>query len=125
MQGEYIPGVCNIGRAEIVRRNRAGKIGLAITIILLGLFLYLDTPRVWRIFIFIPSIIASIGFLQARMHFCAYYGIRGIFNLSSKAGKTDSVEQAEYRARDRRRSLQIIMYSAIIASMVTILAYFL
>jgi hypothetical protein len=125
LENKYVPGVCNIGRSEIKRRKQAGWTGLIITVILLGLLIYFDMPRSWRLVIFIPAIIMAIGFLQARMHFCAYFGMQGVFNFSSDIGKTDTVEQAEFRSMDRRKAWQIIAYSAIIGAVVAIISYYL
>jgi fatty acid desaturase len=125
IEDKYIPGVCNIGKPEINRRKQAGWTGLIITVILLGLFIYFDMPHPWRLIIFIPAMITAIGFLQARMHFCAYFGMRGLFNFSPEIGKTDTVEQAEFRAIDRRKAWQIITYSAITGVVVAIIFYYL
>lgn len=125
VEDKYIPGVCNIGKSEIKRRKQAGWSGLIITVILLGLLIYFDMPRPWRLVIFIPAMIMAIGFLQARMHFCAYFGMHGVFNFSPDIGKTDTVEQAEFRAMDRRKAWQIIAYSAIIGAVVAIIFYYL
>lgn len=121
----YIPGVCNIGKNEIKRREQAGWFGVITAVILYSLIVYLNAPRLWRLIIFIPTTMAAIGFLQARMHFCAYFGMRGVFNFSPAAGKTDTVEQAEFRAMDRRKAWKIIIYSAIIGAVVAIAAYYL
>jgi hypothetical protein len=69
--------------------------------------------------------ITAIGFLQARMHFCAYFGMQGVFNFSPEIGKTDTVEQAEFRAMDRRKAWRIITYSAIIGVVIAIISYYL
>ncbi len=125
VENKYVPGVCNIGRSEIKRRKQAGWTGLIITVILLGLLIYFNMPRPWRLVIFIPAMIMAIGFLQAYMHFCAYFGMHGVFNFSSDIGKTDTVEQAEFRSMDRRKAWQIIAYSAIIGAVVAIISYYL
>ena len=124
-QNQYIPGVCNIGKSETNRRKQAGWLGLIVTIVLYGLLVYIGAPRLWRLFIFIPAMMAAVGFLQARMHFCAYFGMQGVFNFSPEIGKTETVEQAEFRAMDRRRALQIIIYSVIIGAVVAAAAYYL
>ena len=74
--------------------------------------------------LFIPSTIAAIGFLQAYLHFCAYFGIAGLFNLGEEAGKTDTVEQAEFRAMDQRKAWHIMIYSVIIGIAAAFLAYY-
>ncbi|MCZ7381016.1 MAG: hypothetical protein O8C64_05535 [Candidatus Methanoperedens sp.] len=121
-QNQYIPGVCNIGRSEIKMRKLAGWVGLVITIILYGSLVYFGVPRIWRLIIFIPSAMAAIGFLQARMHFCANFGMRGIFNFG-EIGNKDTVEQAEFRAADRRKAMQIISYSVIAGIAAAVIAY--
>ncbi len=121
-QNVYIPGVCNIGRSEIKMRKLAGWIGLVITIILYGAFVYLGVARIWRVIIFIPFTMAAIVFLQARMHFCANFGMRGVFNFG-EIGNTDTVEQAEFRAADRRKAIRIILYSVIAGIAAAVVAY--
>ncbi len=122
MEERYIPGVCNIGKNEIRKRKYGGWTGLIITIILFSVLVYFDVPRVWRFLIFVPATMAAVGFLQARMHFCAYFGLRGVFNMG--ADSTDTVEQAEFRAMDRKKAWQIIQYSMLIGAVVAIAAYY-
>ena len=56
------------------------------------------------------------------MHFCAYFGFASLFNFDD-VGKTDSVSQAEFRAKDRRKAWQIIIYSVLVGAAVAFLAY--
>lgn len=121
----YIPGVCNIGKSEIKRRKQAGWFGVLASIILYSLIVYLNAPRLWRLIIFIPATVAAIGFIQARMHFCAYFGMRGVYNLSPVVGSTETIGEEEFRAIDRRRARVVIMYSAIIGAVVAAAAYYL
>ncbi len=123
-QDKYIPGVCNIGRSEIKRRKQAGWFGLILTVLLLGMFIFLNVPPLWRLIIFIPAIIAAVGFLQARMHFCAYFGMQGVFNFSMEVGKTEDVVNEEFRTLDRRRAWRIIIYSVVISAFVSFGAYY-
>ncbi len=123
-QDMYIPGACNIGKSEIRMRRLLGWAGLISTVIVYILFVFLNVPHVWRPVIFIPSTMAAIGFLQAHMHFCAYFGMVGLFNFSADVGKTDTVEQAEFRAMDRRKAWQIIIYSFLIGIAAAVLAYY-
>lgn len=67
---------------------------------------------------------SATGFLQAYMHFCAYFGFASLFNFGD-VGKTDSVQQAEFRAQDRRRAWQIVIYSILVGATVAFLAYLL
>jgi hypothetical protein len=121
---EYIPGVCNIGRAEIRQRKVIGWVALAATVGLWGGCLVWRAPAVWRLVLFFPATIAAIGFLQAAWHFCAKFGLGGVFNFGPHVGRTDSVEQAEYRRKDRRTAWQIIGLSVLAGVVVGAAAYF-
>lgn len=124
IQNKYVPGVCNIGDDEIKRRRQSGWIGLAATVVLWGIFVWLDAAPVWRLLIFFPAMMSATGLLQAYMHFCAYFGFASLFNFGD-VGKTDSVQQAEFRAKDRKKAWQIVIYSVLIGIAVAALAYFL
>jgi hypothetical protein len=121
---QYIPGVCNIGPAEISRRRTTGWIGLVITIILWAFFIFFHVSTPWRLFLFFPSAFAGSGFIQAAMHFCSGFGMKGVFNFGNELYKTTSVEEKEFKAADRRKAFQIIGYSVIIGLIVTLIACF-
>jgi hypothetical protein len=120
---QYIPGVCNIGPAEIAKRRQTGWGGLIATVVLWGIFIGFDTPHVWRLSLFIPTLMSSTGFLQARMHFCAYFGFASFFNFESKVGDTNDVLEAEFRAKDKEKAWQILIYSSLIALAVALIAF--
>ncbi len=111
---EYVPGVCNIGPAEIAMRKRTGWIGFALIVFLWGVLTSLGSSVMWFSLLFIPSAISGVGFIQAKMHFCAAFGMRGLFNFGPKVGKTDTALQAEFRAQDKKKSMQILLYSALV-----------
>jgi len=122
---KYIPGVCNIGPAEINRRMRGGWFGLGLTILLWLAFWAFRVPAPWRLTLFFPAFTGAEGFLQAAFHFCAGFGMRGVFNFGSEVGKTDSVEQAEFRRIDLRKAQLISLYSALIGIGVAALGFLL
>lgn len=122
---EYIPGVCNIGTAEIRRRRQSGWIGVGATILLWAVFLVFRVPAPWRLTLFVPAMLGATGFLQAAFHFCAAFGMRGVFNFKSEVGKTDTVEQAEFRRKDRQKARMIGLYSALISAAVAAAGFFL
>ncbi len=123
LNNQYIPGVCNIGPAEIRLRKRLGWWGLIITIVLWAVLVWFGVPAAWRLVVFIPVFFAANGFLQGFMHFCAGFGMKGVFNFGPAVGKTDSVSQAEFRKKDRRKAQQIFAYSAIIGIVVALIAF--
>ncbi len=104
--GEYRPGVCNIGPAEIRRRRRIGYLGLAGALALGGVLLAVDAPEVARLTIALPVAGALSGFLQARLRFCAGFGMAGLRNMGD-LGEQVLVEDTAARAADRRKALQI------------------
>jgi hypothetical protein len=120
-ENKYIPGVCNIGREEIKQRKIVGIIGLIATVITLFLLIYFDTSIGIKFFIFIPAVISSIGFLQARAHFCIYYGWASLFNFDS-LGKKNIVEKDEYKIADKKKSFRIVLYSLLIGLIIVIAA---
>jgi len=123
-RAEYIPGVCNIGAAEISRRRQSGWFGLGATVLLWVLFFLLRVPAPWRLFLFLPAALGAAGFLQAAFHFCAAFGMRGVFNFGAEVGKTDTVEQAEFRRRDVRKARLIGLYSFLVGAAVAVVGYF-
>jgi hypothetical protein len=117
--GKYIPGVCNIGDAEIRKRTRFGWAGLLAYILLGALLLLIDSDRTVRVVLFFPAFAASLGFLQGYMHFCAYFGLSALFNFGEAGSSPEEIWEEELRAADRKRAWQIIGYSAIIAVAMT------
>ena len=122
---KYVPGVCNIGPAEINRRRRSGWVGLGATILLWMAFWFFRVPAPWRMLLFFPAFLSAEGFLQAAFHFCAGFGSRGLYNFGTEVGKTETVEQAEFRQKDQRKALLISLYSALIGIAIAILGFLL
>lgn len=124
MSNQYVPGICNIGPAEIARRRRVGWIGLIVAVALLFLLILLNAPSATHLLVFFPAAISSSGFLQAHLKFCAGFGSKGLYNFSSKVGKTNHVDDAKYRLKDQRRALQIILMSTSIGLIVAFACFF-
>ena len=120
----YVPGVCNIGGAEIRERLRFGWGGLVVTVVLAAAFFVFRVPAPWRFFLFLPATLAAVGFLQAAFRFCANFGMRGVFNFGPEVGKTDTVEQAEFRRKDRAKAFQIVSFSVLIGVVVALAGFF-
>jgi hypothetical protein len=109
--GEYYPGACNIGPAEIARRRRAGILGLAAAAILAVALLALGAPPAARLLVGLPLAGGVVGLLQARLRFCAAYGMSGVRNFGP-LGSVERVEDARARRADRARALLIFGTSA-------------
>jgi len=121
----YIPGVCNIGPAEIRYRRSMGILGLVATIVFLVIFIVFNVPPVWRLIIFIPAAGTAAGLLQAQLHFCVRFGMSGLFNFSDDIAKRENVEQAEFRKKDQQKAITIMAASAIFGLVVMLLSLYL
>lgn len=121
----YAPGVCNIGEEEIRKRARFGWAGLAAYMALGALLLFVDAGRAARLILFVPAFAASLGFVQAHMHFCAYFGLSALFNFGEAGSTPEEIWEEELRAADRRTAWRIIGYSALIAIAMTVPVYLL
>lgn len=119
---KYVPGVCNIGQAEITQRNHVGMAGVVMTVLLWAGLAYLEAPGWLRFTVAIPATIGAMGYIQAYLHFCAAFGLQGVFNLDKEAGKTDTIQQAEFRAQDRAKATKILMAALAIGLAVGLLA---
>lgn len=121
MQNQYIPGVCNIGNEEIKKRKQAGWTGLVLTVVLWALFVWTEVPSLWRLTLFLPAMMSATGFFQAYSHFCVYFGFANLFNFGN-VGTTDSVEQAEFRAKDKKKAWNILLSSILVGIVVALIA---
>jgi hypothetical protein len=121
----YVPGVCNIGPAEIVARKRIGWIGFLATVLLWAACIFFGIAAPWRLLLFIPAAMSATGFIQAYAHFCAGFGMKGLFNFGTEVGKTETVQQQEFRKMDRQKALRIIGYSIALGVAIALLAFYL
>src|ERR1044072_7039106 len=117
---QYIPGVCNIGRAEMQRRWRLGWGALVVALLYLAVCVGFRFAPAWRLLVFLPALLSALGFIQHAWHFCAKFGLGGVFNFGPQLNHTDTVEQAEFRRKDRRTAIQIIVMSVVIAIVVAV-----
>ena len=116
---EYISGSCNIGPAEIQKRKAAGYFGLALYLIC-AIVVITTTEPVWvRGISFLPALIGSVGFIQARRKFCVAYGFMGAFNFGTASKVTDKAALAA----DRKYALSVFMQALIISLILTYFLY--
>jgi hypothetical protein len=120
---KYIPGVCNIGPAERAKRRQTGYVALLASIILMVTLVAIGAPRGWRLLLILPLSVAAVGFLQDRLHFCIGFGFKGLYNVINSAGTTDSVSQAEYRAKDRKKAMSIVWLSLVSGVVIAVLCF--
>lgn len=124
MSTEYIPGSCNIGKGEIRRRQLVALIGIFLTFSSATALLATNQSRTNRLSIFIPALIFSIGFIQARSKFCLAYGFAGTFNFE-RIGKISRVQSVQDRKADRKTAIIILLKSAALAALITAIFFIL
>lgn len=115
---EYIPGVCNIGKAEIASRKRVANFGLFAYILVSVLMVSNDAPVAARLIVFIPALVGAIGFVQARAKFCVAFGFMGIFNFG-KMGTSTKIEFTDALKADREHAFQLLARAILIAAVLT------
>ena len=79
-----------------------------------------NAPRNARYGIFVPLMIASVGWVQSRSKFCLAYGFAGTFNMG-KLGDISRVADAASKAADRKTALTILVKSTALAAIITLL----
>src|SRR5512132_2149424 len=97
--GQYLPGVCNIGPAEIARRRRARLLGAAVTVAVLVAMIALHASPLVRFLVALPAAGTAIGLLQAWLKFCVAFGSAGVFNFGP-LGREQHVADKQARSRD-------------------------
>jgi len=124
VSSHYLAGTCNIGKGEIRRRQIVALIGLIFSISSFATLVTTNAPRGARLGIFLPLMVASIGWVQSRAKFCLAYGFAGTFNFG-KLGQISRVSDSVSRAADRATALKILFKSAALTALVTAIIYIL
>jgi hypothetical protein len=86
--------------------------------LLLVVLIAIAAPRGWRLILVLPASAAATGFLQDALHFCAGFGMKGLYNVINSAGVTDNVSSEEFRRKDKQKALTIIGLSLVIGVVV-------
>ena len=120
----YIPGMCNIGKGEIRRRQFVALVGTVLSVIALIGFISTSATPSARLSIFIPLSVAAIGWVQSRKKFCLAYGFMGTFNFG-KLGQLSKVSDKSALAADRKTALSILAQSLALAAILTLVVYLL
>jgi len=124
VSSDYIPGSCNIGKAEVKRRQIVAVFGLIIMLISIAAITSSEQSRTARLSIFLPALIFSVGFIQSRSKFCLAYGLAGTFNFG-KLGDISKVQSLEDKRADRKTASLILFKSIALAAAITAVFYLL
>ena len=120
----YIAGSCNIGTREIMRRRIVALSGLLFAVITASMVLAQDSNKSTRWAVFLPLLVASIGWIQSRRKFCLAYGLAGTFNFG-RMGDIKRVNDPISRNADRKTALTILLQAIGLAFALTLVFYFL
>ena len=118
MSYSYIPGTCNLGKAEVRSRQFVALVGLILSATSFIGLVVADAPNGARWSLFVPLMVFAVGFVQSRKRFCLAYGFMGTFNLG-RLGELSRVQSSEDRRADRKTALTILFQSALLALAVT------
>ena len=119
----YIAGSCNIGTREIMRRRIVALSGLLFAVITASAVLAEGANKSTRWAVFVPLLVASIGWIQSRRKFCLAYGLAGTFNFG-RMGDIKRVIDPISRNADRKTALTILLQSIALAFAVTLVFTF-
>lgn len=114
MSDSYIPGTCNLGKAEVRSRQIVALVGLVATLILATGLISSSAPQASGLTLFAPLMVFAVGFIQSRRKFCLAYGLAGTFNLG-KLGQISKVANPEDKAADRKTALSILAQATALA----------
>lgn len=114
MSDTYIPGTCNLGKAEVRSRQIVALVGLVASLILATGLIASSAPQVSGLTLFAPLMVFAVGFIQSRRKFCLAYGLAGTFNLG-KLGQISKVANPEDKAADRKTALSILAQATALA----------
>lgn len=114
MSDTYIPGTCNLGKAEVRSRQIVALVGLVASLILATGLIASSAPQASGLTLFAPLMVFAVGFIQSRRKFCLAYGLAGTFNLG-KLGQISKVANPKDKAADRKTALSILAQATALA----------
>jgi len=120
--GTYIPGTCNIGKDEIIRRRNGAIFSGILSFLLAAGLLLIHAEKLWRLFLFLPVTSFVIGVQQWYYKFCMGFGMKGIFNFG-EIGKITTVKDSEMIKADKRKAINMLVAGLISGILIAIFFY--
>jgi hypothetical protein len=108
----------NLGEAEVAKRKRRGLWSFALALVLALIFIVAKVPDVVRLLVWVPFFFGYLGLLQAHRKTCVVLAFQGKQNLDQ--GIVFLPDQTE-ASRLKRRSVGILLSSALLAAVCTVL----
>lgn len=110
---EYIPGVCNIGKAEVERRKSKFKFSIFLLLVASIVYLWFDDSTAVLGLQIVLACYSSILFFQIRQKFCIAFGWFNLYNFGELNTKKQQVSDNDYRQKDRLQVARILTFSLI------------
>jgi hypothetical protein len=107
----------NIGPRQRARRVRVGAGLLAVSVLLGAVLLFEQAARPWRVLVFVPLLLGSIGLLQVPAKTCVLLAARGLKDLDD--GEIEIVDPEE-RRKLARQARRVAAQAAAIATVLTV-----
>ena len=103
-ESTYTPGVCNIDRVGVRRRELEGKISLFVGVIVLSIMYYFRVAPLYRYLAAFGFAIGTFtGFVQAKNKFCVVNGGLGFYEAG---GKRLPINDLEAKKKDKLRTIK-------------------
>ena len=109
----------NIDGNQVSYRKISGYISLACVVVFIASVFIFD-PGIWRVLVFLPTIVMSISLLEASNKTCIVYSSIGIKHMGEKYEKE---RDAEFLKQQRLRSLKIVLSGTTISLILTYIVY--
>lgn len=101
----YVPGMCNINKAEIAYRKKAMWFGIGLSAVLfIGLLALNASTIVIVAVLFLFVFIGAINFLQVRNKFCVSYAASGRQNADEGSEAASEITEETARAADKAKA---------------------
>lgn len=124
MLEQYIPGICNLGNQQLMKRKRFAAKSAGFTVWAIVLLQLFSVPPVWRLCMLIPFSVTALALQQVYYKFCYVFGLKGYYGLNL-VGQTNKVTDAESLKLDRAKAHRMIVSSVFIGTILALIYYLL
>ncbi len=118
LSDQYIPGTCNIGYDELVKRKMELAVGIIVTFSVTSLSFWFYYPLFMWLLLFVFSCYTFLMYLQVSNRFCILFGWLKRYNFG-KLGNLQKINDPGKIARDRKKVLIIALQTLVVSIIYT------